>query len=242
MVLRNIVRRLGFDIVRYPYKYKRTKIDVINEWRNNRFKLIHHNSIDLILDVGASDGHFGAELRKNGYTGQIISFEPLSDAFLKLKERAKLDTSWLVFNHALGESNVNTEINIAGNSQSSSILEMGMLHQTSAPESRYIGRQNIEVKRLDDLFDAYSVFGNIYLKLDVQGYEDKVFHGVDKNLSKIKGIQLEMSLVELYNGEKTFFEQCDFLLERGFKLTSLEPGFYHPTTGQLLQVDGIWFR
>jgi hypothetical protein len=80
------------------------------------------------------------------------------------------------------------------------------------------------------------------LKLDVQGYEEKVLSGLENNLSRIDAIQIEMSLTELYVGEKTFFDQCKFLLARGFKLMSVEPGFYDTKTGQLLQVDGIWFR
>jgi FkbM family methyltransferase len=240
-LVRNLIRKFGFDIVRYPYRYKRTKVSIINDWRKNRFKLIQHYKINVVLDVGANDGHFGLELRDSGYQGQIISFEPLKDEFFKLKERASHDPSWQVFNFALGDINTKAEINVAGNSQSSSLLEMGIVHKTSAPESLYVGKQTIDVRKLDDLFHEYTS-KNVYLKLDVQGYEEKVFLGFKDNLDKVKAVQLEMSLVELYEGEKTFFEHSNFLLQKGFKLVSLEPGFYDPTSGRLLQVDGIWCR
>jgi hypothetical protein len=89
------------------------------------------------------------------------------------------------------------------------------------------------------MFQGYK---NIYVKLDVQGYEKQVFEGFKVNLPEIKAIQIEMSLVELYHGETTFFEHSQFLIANGFKLMSLEPGFFDPKTGRLLQVDGIWFR
>jgi len=242
MILRKLLRRLGFDIVRYPYKHIHRVVSISNEWQENRFKLIHKNNIDLVLDVGANDGRYGLQLRDNGYTGQIISFEPLKEEFLSLKHKASNDPMWKAFNFALGDSNTNLFINVAGNSQSSSILDMGQVHQESAPESLYVGTQSVEVKALDDIFEEFKNFKNIYMKLDVQGYEEKVFKGLVKNLSQIKAIQIEMSLVELYKGEKTFFDQCNFLLSNGFKLMSLEPGFFDPRSGQLLQTDGIWFR
>src|SRR5687767_14914990 len=110
--IRNIVRKFGFDVVRYPIRHKRTEVSIVNEWRKNRFKLIHNHNIDLILDVGANDGHFGLELRANGYKGQIISFEPLLDAFAILKERASHDPSWQALNYAIGDSNSVSEINV----------------------------------------------------------------------------------------------------------------------------------
>jgi hypothetical protein len=33
-----------------------------------------------------------------------------------------------------------------------------------------------------------------------------------------------------------------FMIDRGFSLVALEPVFYSQTTGQLLQVNGIFFR
>jgi hypothetical protein len=55
-------------------------------------------------------------------------------------------------------------------------------------------------------------------------------------------IQLEMSLVPLYENEMLFFEMTKYLNDKGFQLYSLENGFSNPDTGQLLQVDGIFIK
>lgn len=242
MIIRNLIRMLGIDVVRYPYKPIVRVKRASNEWYENRFKLIDQSNIDLVLDVGANVGKYGIQLRRKGYKGQIVSFEPLEKEFSSLKEASAHDPLWRVHNFALGELTTTSTINVAGNSESSSILDMEQTHEESAPDSVYIGKQLIEIKALDDIFDEFSSFKRIYLKLDVQGYEERVFKGLTKNLSKICAIQIEMSLVELYKGEKTFFEQSQFLLSNGFRLMSLEPGFFDPKSGQLLQTDGIWFR
>lgn len=49
-----------------------------------------------------------------------------------------------------------------------------------------------------------------------------------------------MSIMEVYKGEMLFIEMVKFLKTWGFKLNSLENGFYNEKTGQLLQVDRIF--
>lgn len=240
-MIRRLIRRFGVDVVRYPYGIR--QIDVLKHTaEQNRIKLIQHYGIDLILDVGANDGGFGLEMLQHGIQAKIVSFEPLNDAFARLKQNSSLYQNWKIENCALGNFDGESEINIAGNSVSSSILPMALRHQQSAPESTYVAKQKIRIRKLDSIFSEYSQYRNIYLKLDVQGFEKHVLEGAENSLHRIKGIQTEMSLVELYEGESTFFEFSKILIDKGFKLMSIEPGFFDDKTGQLLQLDGIWYR
>lgn len=240
-MIRSIIRKFGFDVVIYPAR--KTKENPKDGLVQNRIKLLHTHAIDLVLDVGANTGGFARELRRSGYKGQIESFEPLTDAFLKLTAKSSNDPHWNVHNWALGESECESFINVAGNSVSSSILEMMPLHEKSAPESRYVTKEKIVIKPLSQLMPAYlNQYKKIYLKLDVQGFEHAVLKGLGQYINQIEGIQTEMSLEMLYAGELTFFEFSKNLLEMGFNLKSLEPGFANETTGQLLQVDGIWYH
>jgi FkbM family methyltransferase len=96
--------------------------------------------IDTLLDIGANAGQYASSMRELGYAHKIISFEPLSSAYGKLKRKAKGDDNWFVNNHALGDKDGKAVINVSGNSVSSSILDLLPKHIESAADSKYIIR------------------------------------------------------------------------------------------------------
>ena len=80
------------------------------------------------------------------------------------------------------------------------------------------------------------------LKIDTQGYERNVIEGALASLSRIMIIQLEMSIVPLYENEILFIETIKYLEKIGYQLFSVKNGFTNQYTGQLLQVDGIFVK
>jgi len=96
--------------------------------------------------------------------------------------------------------------------------------------------------RLDEIFDRHFDQNCALLKMDVQGYEEAVLRGAHRSLSMVRGVQLELSLVPLYEGAWSFSDAVEHFQASGFELVSLEPGFYDHSTGRLLQVDGIFMR
>jgi hypothetical protein len=146
---------------------------------------------------------------------------------------------------ALGATNGETEINIALNSYSSSILPMLDAHLTAAPNSAYLQREKVPLRRLDDILNDLlptTSDQTIFLKLDVQGYESHVLAGATQTLGNTAALQLEMSLLPLYEGETLMPQMHANLAAQGFELWDLEPSFRDPATGRLLQIDGIFTR
>lgn len=228
----NTFKSIGLQINRYP-----------DSDLKRRLKLIKYFEINKIFDIGANVGNYAMVMRKLGFEGNIVSFEPLSETFKKLQKNAAKDNNWETINIALGDKDGESEINIAGNNDSSSILEMMPSHSKSAPESSYIGNERIKVNKLDTLFEnLYRKGDNAFVKIDTQGYELNVLQGAEKSLSHIKGIQIEMSLVQLYDGGILYKEMIDLIEKKGFSLFSIENGFSDPESGELLQMDGIFFK
>ncbi len=199
--------------------------------------------VDMVLDVGASIGHYGNWIREAGYRGSICSFEPLSAEFSRLQRAAAEDPLWDCRQLALGAEPGTAEINVAGNSQSSSLLPMLERHEQAAPSSVYIGTETVDVSTVDAIWDE--VVGDAkrpFLKMDVQGFELEVLRGAEQSLSRLHGIQAELSLVPLYEGGPLWLEMIHFMLEHGFHVAGLEAGYADPNSGEMLQADGIFIR
>ena len=233
--IRTLFWKTGYDITRF----KPTSHPIA---RRKRFLEIY--KIDTVLDVGANTGQFAYELRHDlSYKNRILSFEPLSSAFKLLQQKAAQDVAWQVFHHALGDVEETTEINVAGNSESSSMLPMLQTHIKSAPQSQYIGKESISVKTLDNVFPTLCADArNVYLKLDTQGFEKNVLLGAAATLDKIDTVQMELSLVPLYSNQVLFNDMHSFMIQRGYTLIAIEDGFSDPSSGQVLQADGIFHR
>lgn len=206
-----------------------------------RLKIINHCKIDVLFDIGANVGQYAQKMRNLGYNKKIISFEPLKADFEILKRTASRDKYWLVYNYALGDEDTMGYINISGSSDNSSILNMLPKHSESKAGLSYIAKQEIEIKKLDSIFGTFVESENkIMLKIDTQGYEKNVIDGALESLKSISILQLEMSIVPLYEGEMLLPEMVKYIENKGFQLFSLENGHYNRQTGQLLQTDGIF--
>jgi FkbM family methyltransferase len=154
------------------------------------------------------------------------------------------NTMWEAYPRcALGDYDGEVEINIADNSQSSSILPMLETHRSTAPESAYQGKETVPIKTLDSVAGQYLKDARAaFLKIDTQGFEWQVLDGALDTLPHIKGILVELSLVPLYEGQHLWREVIDRLEVEGFTLWGLNSGFSDLTTGQTLQVDGVFYR
>lgn len=233
--IKQMLHRVGFELRRFS----------VEQSENARFiSMLRTHNVNLIFDVGANAGQFGVLLREIGFDGKIISFEPLSDARESLLNISRNDPMWqIALQTAIGEENGEIEIQIAGNSQSSSVLDMLDTHVRAAPDSKYIGKEKVALRTLDSIAPDYMDSNSIaFIKIDTQGYETQVMNGAKKLMSQIVGLQVEISLVPLYKGQCLFDEMLKKLKNDGFELWSISTVFSDPNTAQLLQVDATFFR
>lgn len=233
--IKALARRLGFDVIRFhPESSDDATLALV-------FK---HLEVDLVLDVGANEGQYVSSLRERGYAGRVVSFEPLSSAHAKLSRAARTDKAWTVHPRCgIGAADGEITINIAGNNVSSSVLPMLASHADAAPESRYIGTEKVALARLDTVAGAYLTGAqSVYLKIDTQGFEAAVLEGASQLLARCKAVQLEMSLLPLYEGQQLWPYFVEFLQAQGFELWTVLPGFVDPGTGRTLQMDAVFVR
>jgi FkbM family methyltransferase len=162
----------------------------------------------------------------------------------KLAAATAMDPGWIAAPCcALGRAAGESQINLAANSWSSSLLPMNATHLAAEPDSRYVGMQIVRVERLDEV--ARSLLpknGRLLLKIDTQGYEEEVLAGATSMLDAVTAMQLELSLVPLYQGAPTLRHMLELCESLGFELHGVIPGFYDMKTARLLQMDGLFTR
>ncbi|PSB32746.1 FkbM family methyltransferase [Chlorogloea sp. CCALA 695] len=234
--LRKVIKFLGFEFRRYAPSASETA-------RLQHF--LNYHNIDLVLDVGANIGQYAKYLRNLGYCKKIVSFEPLSTAYSQLQTMSSKDPLWdIAPRSAIGNKEDKIRINISANGVSSSILDMLEYHATAAPESTYCDAEIVNLSRLDNIAKKYIAknINSIFLKIDVQGFEKQVIEGATQILPIINGIQMELSLVPLYNNQVLFKEMIEFMEALDYEIHAFIPGFTDPKTGRLLQLDGIFFK
>ena len=232
----SIPRSAALDLSRYYSEL---------DWKRNFVKQLQSRRVDVVFDVGANSGQYTAGLRKAGFNGRIVSFEPLSGPFSILKSRASTDPVWDCQQCALGEADETISINIAGNAgQSSSVLPMLKSHQDAFPPANYVGVEEVPVRRLDSLASEILKPGDVaFLKIDVQGFEKQVLAGAKSTVNDhCVGMQIELSFLPLYEGGMLIREALDLVYSLGFTLMGLLPCFTDPRDGRMLQADGVFFR
>lgn len=228
------LKKRGFEI---------SKTGVTDRTSISYFKILSYFKIDTILDIGANEGQFASAMFKLGYNNAIISFEPLSDVYKTLSQVASNNNNWKTVNIALGDKDGEETINISKASGSSSLLEMLPSHAKHAPQTDYIATEKISIKKLDSIYDQYiNSQKSVYVKIDVQGFEKNVIEGALNSLSKIKLIQMEVSIIPLYKGETLLADMINYMDQKGFVVYNLIPGFNNFNSGQLLQTDVIFAR
>jgi FkbM family methyltransferase len=211
-LIRKFLRPLGYDLKRLHQPGQTSLIEFLAS-----------RNIDLVLDVGANAGQFAAKLRWQGYRGHLVSFEPVSAAFDRLRAAAAGDGKWRVRRQAVGEVPGRASINVSVNSEFSSFVE-----QTSFTKRHHAVRaavthtEEVEVVRLDDVFRELGG-SNVFLKIDTQDFERQVLAGATEALKRVKGVQLELPLVHSYVGVWSFSAALAHMADRGYVLSQVSP-------------------
>lgn len=203
--------------------------------------LLEKYQIDVVLDVGANRGQFASELRRMGYKGKIVSFEPISTAFAVLQETAQNDPNWQVHKLALGSQNTEQKIYIADMSVFTSFLKSNdWCEQQFGKSSVGSTEETVTVRRLDEmLHETVSNLdkARIYLKMDTQGYDLEVFKGLGGKYDRIFALQSEMSVIAIYQGMPHLTDSLSFFEAAGFELAGMYPVTQEKSTLAAIEFD-----
>ena len=230
---RKLLRRFGLDYVKAP----------IEHWQRIA-AMLDDAGVTVLLDVGANEGQYVGYLRNAGWTGRIVSFEPVAAVHATLKANAARDPAWEVAPAmALGAEEGEADIIVSNESDMSSMLPLKDEILRVSPSSAAAGKETVTVRTLDGVFDQFvETDDRAFLKIDTQGYERAVLDGAAQSLPKLAGLQVELSLTPLYEGEADWRVLVERIEAAGFALSFVLPGYYDRHLKRMLQFDGVFMR
>lgn len=189
-------RQAGFSISRNNNNPMETLLGL----RTRRF--------NAVIDVGANTGQFAKEISGFFPNASIYCFEPLPDPFAELLAWARTEHGRVVpFNVAIGDKDGEVEMFLhESHTPSSSLLATTALTEQYYPFTKGQKRVSVRQMTLDAALDEKlaDLSPEILIKLDVQGYEDKVIAGGRNVFSKASACILEVSLDTLYEDQADF--------------------------------------
>ncbi|HOV03546.1 MAG TPA: FkbM family methyltransferase [Hyphomicrobiales bacterium] len=209
----------------------------------NLVHLVNGAGITFVLDVGANRGQYAERLRSAGYQGRILSFEPLSGPRAELEKAAARDAGWMVYPPAaLGAAPASVTINVYRDDSLSSIHDF--VPAAAGEKGRdLVSTETVPVVTLDAVFAEFvRPDDKVYLKIDVQGAEREVLAGASGVLDRIAGLQVELPLAPMYEGEATMIDLLAEIDRLGFKMKFLVPVTNRRRLGPIDQIDGVFLR
>jgi FkbM family methyltransferase len=230
---RNAFNLLGVDIQRARTSPGNTLLGLRNR------------PIKSIIDIGANAGQFAQHISMFYPEARLYCFEPLADPFLSLKEWASTQAGRVeVFNLALGDTPGQVEMNYhADHSPSSSLLESTALTRNLYPVTIKQKSVAIKLARLDDVLGTRlaELQQDILIKMDVQGYEDRVIRGGEAVMSAAAACILEVCLDGLYAEQANFQDLLAMLYRLGFRYAGNLDQSYGED-GHVIYLDAVFLK
>jgi FkbM family methyltransferase len=200
----------------------------------------HKLNIDTVIDIGANVGKTVITFNKLLPNAHIYAFEPLPDCYEILCRKIAKLPNCDPFNLALGTESSEILMNKSSYLPSSSILEMDKSHSDAFPFTSGSEAVKIKIVPLDSM--SLEIGNSLLIKLDVQGYEDRVIDGGMKVFSQANIVILEISYKTLYKDQVLFDGIYTRMKNLGFVLAGTLGNLKDPITGSILEADAIFIK
>lgn len=232
-MVRRLIRRMGYQLVPNQNAPSLT------------FLGIGSRAVDTVIDVGANRGQFARQARKFFPNAVIHCFEPLPEAAEALKKWAASEAGQVdVHQMAVGaESGKVMMWEHIDHDPSSSLLQTTDTTEELFPQTRRRRQVQVSICTLDAIFgdDLTTRFGRLVVKVDVQGFEDRVVAGGQRIFSIADVAILEIAVRQLYEGQPTFAKIVNELGKLGLSyIGNLDQ--HHDAMGQPIYFDAVFAR
>ena len=199
---KNLQKKINFPVDIHIFLLKNLKKDI------------------TIIEAGAANGNDTVFFATNFPKSKIFSLEPMSSLYKETFKKIQKFKNVKLYNYAFSHFDGKLDLNLAENDNkpwgSSSLLKP-KLHLEIHPGIKFNETENVDVIKLDTFIKNNNIKSIDLLWLDLQGVEPNVLMAC-ANLSNIKFIYSEVSVLENYEDQILYKDFRKFMLESGFKV------------------------
>ncbi|MDC3070003.1 FkbM family methyltransferase [bacterium] len=216
---------LGFDLKRINPEVKNLSFDEI--LRQN----LSQNP--LILDVGANKGQTIRRFLDLFDNPTIHAFEPVEEAIQKIRENYSTHRNIFINNYALGDKRETKNFNISHRTENSTFHQFNSntkwlktrSQQYNVDVNEYVKKvEKVNIETIDDYVAKNKIEKIDILKMDTEGYEDKVLSGAINTLreNKIKIVLTELAFDNVRDKYLSFSDLEKYLLPNNYRLVGID--------------------
>ena len=210
-------------------------------------------SNSIVFDVGGNKGQSIEKYLKIFDNPTIHSFEPVKSEFDIMQRKFKDNKNIILNNFAIGDKNEKKNINVTTKTGGSSFNKINpgtrwikirsKIHGVN--EENYVKRiEEVQIVTLDFYCKKHNINTIDLLKIDTQGYEDKVLIGSSELMkqNKIKAITTEIMHDNNYGKSFSFSDIEKYLLPNNFRMVLIQNTHNNLFYGILFSSDVVYFN
>lgn len=219
---KKIINKLGYNISRIDHKFENIDLDHL---LSQKINIIN----PIVFDVGGNVGQSISKFKAIFKDPIVHSFEPNEQTYNLMYTKFREDEKIFCNNFALGDKLENKEFNVTEKTGKSSFYKLNTNDEwKKSRNKRYTtfitSRRVVKISTVDSYCKEMKINEIDLLKMDTQGYEEKILEGATEMLknSKIKCIIAEIVLNDFYEKNFLFSDLEKHLIPNNFKLVGME--------------------
>jgi FkbM family methyltransferase len=193
-----------------------------------------------VLDIGANAGAFARTALALFTQARVHAFEPLLSMHVALDAIGAAHPRFSVHKVGLGESDGELTFYQTPQDVSSSFLEPTAVYDQLTGTKTTTTALNVPVRRLDDIAQTANFETPMLIKLDVQGFEDRVIRGGARTFQRAHAVLMETSAIPQYADALSFRQMIDVMDDLGFDYAGVIERVVTSKSGRIVSEDMLF--
>jgi FkbM family methyltransferase len=239
-IAKKALNLIGLDVRLMKNVRAYEKREYEKKWAESHQVLIN-GGIQTILDIGANTGQFAKMIvHACPQLKTLHSFEPLAACHVSLRQALAGDPRHFIHGFGMGEKTESVLFNHAEFTPCSSMLTPKSLLTQDHPGAGRIKQEIVEIRSLDSWAEEVTLDPGILVKIDVQGYEDRVIRGGIKTLKRSRYVLVEVPFHQLYEEQPLFHNIYMLMRDIGFVYRGNTGQNIRKSDGCILEADALF--